>query len=93
MAVVVSTVIASACSQTERREVTLMPAPAPVVVPPEARRPCVLAPKPVVDPATNTAPEDQVFEMSATDRFAIKSCDRRRAAAVAAIDAANGAAP
>ncbi|RFB92053.1 hypothetical protein B5K08_15915 [Rhizobium leguminosarum bv. trifolii] len=71
----------------------MTPAPAPIVVPPEARRPCDLAPKPAVDPVTNRAPEAEVFEMSAADRYEIKTCDRRRAAAVAAIDAANGVAP
>lgn len=91
MAIVVSAVAVSACSRTERQDIVPMPAAPPIVVPPDARRPCVTAPKPTVDPVTNRAPEDQVFDMSATDRYEIKSCDRRRAAAVAAIDAANGA--
>ncbi len=93
MAIVVSAVTTSACSQTKRQDVVPTPAAPPIVVPPDARRPCVTAPKPAVNPATNRAPEDQVFDMSATDRYEIKSCDRRRAAAVAAIDAANRAHP
>ncbi|QIO60962.1 hypothetical protein HA463_24465 [Rhizobium leguminosarum bv. trifolii] len=70
-----------------------MPAMPKITVPDESRRSCVTAPKPEVDPTSGNAPEDKVFDMSSADRFEIRSCDRRRAAAVAAIDAANGVAP
>lgn len=48
-----------------------------IVVPPDARRPCVTAPKPAVDPVRNRASEDQGFGMSTTDRYEIKTLDRR----------------
>lgn len=87
--------IASACSPTdqERPVVAIAASPAKIPVPDEWRRPCATAPKPEVDPATGKAPEDKVFDMSSADRFEIRSCDRRRAAAVAAIDAHNGVVP
>lgn len=90
-----SVAIASACSPIDREKpvVTITASPPKIVIPPDAEIPCQTAPKPPVDPVTNKAPEDEVFNMSAADRTEIHACDRRRAAAVAAIKASNGAAP
>ncbi|KAB1089468.1 hypothetical protein F4V91_13430 [Neorhizobium galegae] len=57
---------------------------APVEVPPEARKPCPeLTPKP-----TSDLSDEQVLENWASDRTARNVCETRRAAAVAAADAA-----
>lgn len=60
----------------------------PVELPPEARKPCPeLTPK-----ATESdLPEDVVFDRWSSDRTARNVCEERRAAAIAAIDAAGGA--
>lgn len=75
-------VIASACSPAD-------PKPAPVivtrtakpVVPPASRVPCVVGDLPDRD-----MPEREVTTRWGSDRTEIKSCEARRAAAVAAID-------
>jgi hypothetical protein len=76
------TAIVSACSHTEEK-----PAPVQVIylraeVPPSSRKPCVLTELPDRD-----LDASETHAKWAPDRNEVKTCDARRAAAVAAIDA------
>lgn len=76
------TTLVSACSHTEEK-----PAPTPVIylraeVPPSSRVPCAVSDLP--DRALSAS---EITPKWGADRKEIKSCDARRAAAVAAMDA------
>ena len=81
----VSTVLASGCSQTDENPPVVRTVAVKSTLPPEAREPCPAnSPKPDRD-----MPRAEVFDHWAADRTARNVCEARRKAAVAAVDAAS----
>ncbi|MEY9717872.1 hypothetical protein ABIA22_000362 [Sinorhizobium fredii] len=76
------TAIASACSPADPKP-TIKTVVVPVAVPESARQPC---PRPVTLPDRAMTAREVTTGWGA-DRTALKTCEERRAAAVAAIDA------
>ena len=80
-----SAVIASACSHTEPAPMVRLEA-RPVVLPEAARQPCE-RPRQLADRDLTSR---EVVTNWGADRAALATCEARRAAAVAAVDAGEG---
>ncbi|MEO1986615.1 MAG: hypothetical protein ABGX47_08185 [Martelella sp.] len=88
LAVMVAGLVLSACSFFHDDSApTVKMVPVPVEVPDSARLACT----PLLSdlPETGGLSEQQVVDKWGRDRTAVTICDRRRAGAIAAIDAAN----